>query len=213
MKKGWESIRMKKRFHIIIGLLSVLFVTACEKEPKRMNDYFLEFATILKSSNEIKFQLDNQRILIPKSLSNYNGNDGQRIILDYTPYKGDTVIVNHITNILTSTIAKDGFPTRWADDPVKIQSVWVAGNYLNLSIEIEYHSKPHTVGLLRDFGSPQVDLYFSHSSNDDPPGYPQKMYASFLLSSLRNNNKPNNIPFRFFINTDNGLREFDLELK
>ncbi len=213
MKMGLESIRMKKRFLIIIGLLSLLFVTACEKEPNRMNDYFLEFATVLKSNGEIKFALDNRKILIPKTSTSYDGVDGQRVILDYSPYRADTVIINRVTDIFTSTIAKNGFPIRWATDPVKIQSVWVGGDYLNLIIEIEYHSKPHTVGLLRDFESSQVDLYFSHSRNDDPPGYPQKMYASFSLNSLRNSTTSNSIPFSLFINTDKGLREFRFELK
>lgn len=213
MKMGLESIRMKKRFLIIIGLLSLLFVTACEKEPNRMNDYFLEFATVLKSNGEIKFALDNRKILIPKTSTSYDGVDGQRVILDYSPYRADTVIINQVTDIFTSTIAKNGFPIRWATDPVKIQSVWVGGDYLNLIIEIEYHSKPHTVGLLRDFESSQVDLYFSHSRNDDPPGYPQKMYTSFSLNSLRNSTTSNSIPFSLFINTDKGLREFRFELK
>jgi hypothetical protein len=202
-----------KRVSLLIGLLSLVIVTACEKQPERINDYFLEFATVWKSNGAIKFELDNRKILIPKTLPRYEGIDGQRVILDYTPYKADTVIVNRVTDIFTSTIAKNGFPTRWATDPVKIQSVWVGGNYLNLIIEIEYHSKPHTVGLLRDFGSSQVDLYFSHSRNDDPPGYPQTMYASFSVNSLRNANASESVPFRFFINTDNGLREFRFELK
>jgi len=202
-----------KRVCLLIGLFSLVFVTACEKQPERIEDYFLEFATVLKSNGAIKFELDNRKILIPKTSTSYDGIDGRRVILDYTPYKADTVIVNRVTDIFTSTIARNGFPTRWATDPVKIQSVWVGGDHLNLIIEIEYHSKPHTIGLLRDFESSQVDLYFSHSRNDDPPGYPQKMYASFSLNSLRNASASNPIPFRFFINTDNGLREFRFELK
>jgi hypothetical protein len=202
-----------KHVCFLIVLLSLLFVTACEKQPERIDDYFLEFATVLKSNGAIKFELDNRKILIPKTSTSYDGIDGQRVILDYTPYKADTVIVNRVTDIFTSTIARNGFPTRWATDPVKIQSVWVGGDHLNLIIEIEYHSKPHTIGLLRDFESSQVDLYFSHSRNDDPPGYPQKMYASFSLNSLRNASASNPIPFRFFINTDKGLREFRFELK
>jgi len=202
-----------KRVCLLIGLLSLVFVTACEKQPERIEDYFLEFATVLKSNGEIKFALDNRKILIPKTSTSYDGINGQRVILDYTPYKADTVIVNRVTDIFTSTIAKNGFPIRWSTDPVKIQSVWVGGDYLNLIIEIEYHSKPHTIGLLRDFESSQIDLYFSHSRNDDPPGYPQTMYASFSLNSLRNANASNSVPFRFFINTYEGLREFRFELK
>jgi len=78
-------------------------------------------------------------------------------------------------------------------------------------IEAEYHSEPHRVALLRDITSPTVDLFFSHSREDDPPGYPQIMYASFLLSSLRIE-KPSPVSFRLFIQTYDGLREISFVL-
>jgi len=98
-----------KRVCLLIGLFSLVFVTACEKQPERIEDYFLEFATVLKSNGEIKFALDNRKILIPKTSTSYDGINGQRVILDYTPYKADTVIVNRVTDIFTSTIAKTDF--------------------------------------------------------------------------------------------------------
>lgn len=178
-----------------------------------MDDYFLEFATVLKTGTSTAFQLDNQRILIPKELKDYTGNGGQRVILNYTPLNGDTVKVNNVNNIFTGAVQDQGFPQQWAKDPVKIQSVWVGGSYLNMIIEVEFHSKPHAIALLKDTASPSTDLYFSHSRNGDPAGYPQKMYASFSLAGLRPAGSTAPVPFRLFINTYGGMRQFQMELR
>lgn len=160
------------------------------------------------------FQLDNQRILIPKELKNYSGNNGQRVILNYTPLRGDTIKVNDVANIFTGAIQLPGFFQQPSKDPVKIQSVWVGGDYLNMIFETEYHSEQHLIGLfIMDPSSTPKELYFSHSRNNDPPGYPQTFYASFLISSLRPAGSSDPVSFRLFVNTYTGMREFDLELK
>lgn len=202
------------RREIIVLWLFFLFllVTGCEKETNRMDDYLVDFATVLKEGASYRFRLDNNRIVIPKMLDDYKGNVGQRVILNYSPLKGDTIHVRGITNIFTDVIQTDGFPEQYTGDPVKIQSIWVGGDYLNMVLEIEYHSVPHKVSLLRDHASDSVDLWFSHSRNNDPRGYPQKMYASFSLQHLRSADSSSTIPFRLFIHTYSGMREFHLEL-
>ena len=52
-----------------ISCLMVVFLIAfaCEKNEKRIDDFFVEFATVIKPAEQITFQLDNNKILIPKS--------------------------------------------------------------------------------------------------------------------------------------------------
>ncbi|SCD21199.1 NigD-like protein [Proteiniphilum saccharofermentans] len=178
-----------------------------------MDDYLVEFATVVKENSNYRFRLDNGRLLIPDEVKDYSGEEGQRVILNYIPLGGDAIKINFVSNIFTGTIQSDGFPQNYSDDPVKIQSVWVGGDWLNLVLEIEYLNMPHKVALFRDRSSSSVDLYFSHSSENDPPGYPRMMYASFLLSDLREQVGSSPVPFRFFINTYTGIRIFELELK
>lgn len=201
---------MKSTLLSLLIALLLLQAAGCEKEPKRLDDYFVEFATVKKEDTSYRFQLDNGRLLIPRE-TDYTGNEGQRVILNYVPWQGDTVKINYISDIFTGVVQSDGFPERYVNDPVKIQSIWVGDDYLNMIIEVEYHSKPHKVALFRDLSSPTVDLWFSHSREDDPPGYPQMMYTSFLLSSLGTQNGVS-IPFRVFIRTYDGLREMQFIL-
>lgn len=178
-----------------------------------MENYLVEFATVVKENSKYHFRLDNGRLLIPEEPKHYSGEEGQRVILNYIPVEGDTIKINSVSNIFTGTIQQNGFPQNYSDDPVKIKSVWVSGEWLNLIMEIEYFNVAHKIALLRDHSTTPTDLYFSHSSNNDPPGYPKIMYASFLLSDLRGETENPSIPFRLFINSYSGIRLFELELQ
>lgn len=202
-----------RREIIVLGLSFLFFLTAgCEKEPERMDDYLVDFATLVKEGTAYRFRLDNNRVLIPKEVTDYSGNNGQRVILNYVPLKGDSIRIRSISDIFTDSIQTDGFPERYSNDPVKILSVWVGGGYLNMILEMEYHSVAHRAALFSDPSSPSVDLWFSHSRENDPRGYPQKLYASFSLHSLHTATNNAAIPFRLFIHTYTGIRELHLEL-
>ncbi len=204
---------MKRKLFITALIIVFLLAVGCEKEDERIDNFLVDFATVLHSQQIVFFQLDNQRILIPKELKNYSGSNGQRVILNYTPLRGDTIKVNDVADIFTGEIQTLKIFQQIYDDPIKIQSLWVGGDYLNMVFETEYHSRSHLIGLFRDMVSPTVDLYFSHFRNNDPPGYPQTFYASFLISSLRPAGSSDPVSFRLFVNTYTRMREFDLELK
>lgn len=189
--------------------MALLLLSSCEEDSKRVEDYRIDFATVLTFGTSYKFQLDNRKTLIPSNPENRSEKNGQRVLLNYVPLKGDTIKVRKATPIFTDSIKTEGFPEKWEQESVKIQSLWVAGDYLNMSLEVEYHSKPHRIALLKDSSSSSVDLYFSHSRGDDPPGYRHIMYASFYIADIKSSTTT---PFRVFINTYNGLREFHFEL-
>lgn len=175
-----------------------------------MDSYLVNFATVLNEGASYRFQLDNEKILIPKEVKDYSGKNGQRVVLNYVPLNGDTIKIRSISDIFTGYIQSEGYPEKLLQDPVKIQSIWVGGDYLNMILEIEYHSKAHPVALFKNNDSPTVDLYFSHSRGEDPSGYRQMLYASFLLTQIKTSGT---VPFRLFINTYDGVREFQMELK
>ncbi|HAC73028.1 MAG TPA: hypothetical protein DD786_01805 [Porphyromonadaceae bacterium] len=200
-----------KRNYVVYLTVFFLLASACEKEPERIDNFFVEFATVVKPVERITFQLDNFKTLIPIELKDYSGKNGQRVILNYTPLRGDTVKINSVNDIFTGVVQESNAVTNLIKDPVKVQSVWVDGNYLNLILEIEYFDKTHVIGLFRDTQSSTIDLHFSHSKENDPPGYTQKLYASFSLSAIKSpNGSPT--PFRFHIQTHTSVRVFELEV-
>ncbi|HBT85543.1 MAG: NigD-like C-terminal domain-containing protein [Fermentimonas sp.] len=202
---------MKNLSFIILIILFTAHFQSCDKEQERLDDFIAEFATVLKQGDSYQFELDNGSIITPVDVKNFSGKDGDRVIIYWTPVSGDLADIMRITPIFKGYIDNEGYPERYNKDPLKIISIWVEGDYLNLILEIEYHSKPHILSLFRDISTPETDLYLGHSINNDPPGYPQVMYASFLLSSLQGQNETD-VPFRLFINSYNGMRQFNFTL-
>ena len=201
---------MMKQKKIISFIVALFFVLACEKETERMEDFFVDFATVTQLSSQIAFKLDNNRLLIPKETGSYEGQEGQRVILNYTLLSGDAIKVNQISDIHTDKIKEAAEIDFFEKDPVKIQSIWVSGDYLNFIIEIEYFSQMHKIGVVRNSSQSLSDLYFVHSREDDPPGYAKKMYASFLLTPLKS---VSNVvdEFKLHIETTSGERIFEFE--
>jgi hypothetical protein len=203
---------MKNCFITLSIVALLVFTTGCEKEAARMDDFKVDFATVLNENTQLRFQLDNSRILTPINPEMYNGETGQRVVMNYTPLEDNRIRIRGISNIFTGNIRTDGFSEQIAKEPVKIQSVWVAGDYLNMILEIQRHSVPHIIALYRDPNSPAIDLHFSYSRNGDPVGNARMLYASFRLNTLREEgNAP--VSFRLFMNTHGGMREFEMVLR
>lgn len=202
---------MRRLSHILLLVSLAIWFFGCGKSPNRLDDFRVDFATVLKTGDSYRFQLDNNKILIPNEVKNYDGKTGQRVLLNYIIRENDAIEIRSINDIFTGKIETEGYPEKLVREPVKIQSVWVGGDYLNMILEIEYHSKPHSIAVLQNTQSATTDVYFSHARNDDPPGYPKMMYASFSLASLRNGSSAT--PFRLFIHTHESMREFNFLLK
>jgi hypothetical protein len=210
---------MKLRVYIfqnVSRILLTLFLftlVGCDKEIERLDNFLVDFATVFKQNNNYIFKLDDGTLLTPDGSFNFDGDTGDRVILNWIPSEDNIVKINRASSIYTGKIQIEGYPSQYKNDPIKIQSVWVSGDYINMVFEIEYHSVPHSIAILRDMQSQTVDLYFAHTTNNDPEGYPQIMYASFLISNLRDEDNTVDIPFNFYINTNTGTRRFQFQLK
>ena len=196
-------------------LITIFLFTliGCDKEFERIDNYLVDFATVLKEGSNFIFQLDDGTLLTPQGSLNLNADTGDRVLLNWVPSNDNIVKINRATPIFTGKIQNEGYPSQYKNHPIKIQSVWVSGIYLNMIFEIEYHSAPHSIAILRDMESQTVDLYFAHTTNNDPKGYPQIMYASFLLSSILDTNNTTETLFNLYINTNDGIRTYQFTLK
>lgn len=203
---------MRRSMILTAALMLFMLLPRCSEKPERLEDYLVDIATRVTTDEGCRYRLDNSRLLIPREGDECTGSDRQRVILNYSFLKGDTIHVNSVGEIFTDSIRSVGFPEKLGTDPVKIQSVWMGGGYLNLIIETEYHSLPHKVALLRDNNAETTDLWFSHSRGEDPPGYQKKIYASFSLEALQGTNNGDSFTFRLFIHTYSGVRTFHFTL-
>lgn len=199
---------MKSKISLLVAIFIFTLLVGCDKESERIDDYFVELATVNVSASTMTFRLDNGKVLkLESATTTLDVEDGNRVILDYTPLEGDLIKVNRIRKIFMDVIKEQGYPQDVKTAPIKIVSIWVSGHYLNMSFDVDYHSKPHDAGLYRDMQAEEPTLYFSYSRQDDPPGAPTLTYLSFDLKGLESGT-----PFTVHVNTEQGMREFEFSL-
>ena len=164
----------------------------------------MEFATVIKKETSITIQLDNGNVLLPEpSSNNLDIADSSRVIINYTPLEGSFIKINSIQRIFLGNI-EEKLPAQLSPHPIKVISVWVSGGYLNISLQADFHSKPHSASLYRDMKAEKPTLYLSYSREDDPAGAPTQMYLSFNLGNLQNED------LTVYINTNDGKRKYNL---
>lgn len=193
---------MKKSFTLIFSIFFLLFFVSCDKEENRIVNFLVEFATIAKTETSTTIILDDSTILTPENDPNLNLENMDRIILNYTPLENGLININSVRPIFQDTIKEEGYPNEIETSPIKIISIWVSGNYLNMSLQVDYHSKQHTAALIRDMDADENNLYFIYSREDDPLGAPTLRYISFNLEKLQKQN------FTIHINTYDEERVF-----
>ena len=198
---------MRNRATLIFLTLIFLVFVGCDKDEARIPNYFVEFATVVKTKSSIMFELDNGYVLTPDKSSNYDLDNGNRVILNYTPLESGSIKINSVQVVFLGTIEAVENPSEIESDAVKIISIWKSGKYLNISLQVDYHSKAHSTGLFKDMQLDIPILYFKYSRLDDPPGAPTLKYLSFDIENLRDEN------FSIYINTHEGERKFDFYIK
>ena len=198
---------MRNRATLIFLTLIFLVFVGCDKDEARIPNHFVEFATVVKTKSSIMFELDNGYVLTPDKSSNYDLDNGNRVILNYTPLESGSIKINSVQVVFLGTIEAVENPSEIESDAVKIISIWKSGKYLNISLQVDYHSKAHSSGLFKDMQLDIPILYFKYSRLDDPPGAPTLKYLSFDIENLRDEN------FSIYINTHEGERKFDFYIK
>lgn len=199
---------MKNKAILIFSVLILLFFVSCDKDEARIPDFLVEFATVVKTGSTIAIKLDNGKVLKAENTSSVDLKNDDRVIVNYTPIENHSIIINSIQQIFLGEIKSKESPNDLKTDPVKIISIWVSGKYLNMSIQVDYHSKAHSVGLFRDMQANKPTLYFMYSREDDPEGAPTRRYLSFDLESLQKEKD-----FTICINTYKGERKFNFMVK
>ncbi|MDD2475354.1 MAG: NigD-like C-terminal domain-containing protein [Dysgonamonadaceae bacterium] len=196
---------MKNKFTILFLLIIIPFFFSCEKEMERLDNFLVEFAIVLKTaSSTISFKLDNGTILIPEKSTTNELENGNRVLMNYTPLENNTIQINNIRKVFMESYHDKGYPEKVIKDPIKVISIWQSGKYLNMSFVVDYHSKTHTTGLFRDIEAEETTFYFSYSREEDPPGAPTQTYLSFNMEELQDKN------FTVIVNTYDGVRKFEV---
>ena len=180
-------------YALCIVFTSILFSCKDKTVDYGFHTYYVEIAT---TQNKNEFLLDNGKLIVATADENQKTYAfGDRVLLNYTllsptASNGDyTVRINGSTKIPLGNFAlsNDSSIQAAAKEPVLLESIWLGSHYLNMQFYINYMSVAHTIGLLADstrLESDTLRMYFTHDTNNDPPGYPSRAYLSFDLEDI-----------------------------
>ena len=183
---------MSYKFLYIICVLLAGFLFSCEDKnvDYGLDVYYVEIAT---AQNTNEFLLDNGKIIVAKN-PDENAKTyafGDRVLLNYTLLSPEdkNVRINGSAKVPLGklTLESDSAIRSKFKEPILLESVWIGSHYLNMQFYFDYMSETHKIGLLADstrLDSDTLRMYFTHDTNNDPPGYPAHTYLSFDLENV-----------------------------
>lgn len=193
---------MKKTLHfigILILVFSTVFISCDDKAKYSLGDFRIELATVQpEGENAYTLILDNGERLWPAAADvRYSPNYNQRVFLNYTILSDAKngydhyIKVNDIWNILTKQAIELNEQNKDSigNDVVKINDMWIGGDYLNVSFMFNYGGvKPHAINLvhnmLKETPSEQntIELEFRHNAYESSN---TKLYEGFVCFDLK----------------------------
>lgn len=182
---------------LLIGIL--LTSISCDDNSRSLGSFGIDIATVVpEGDNAYSLLLDNGKKLWPAATAVwYTPSYNQRVFLNYTILSEKMgeydhyIKVNDIWNILTKEAIE--LNAQNADsighDPVRINHIWVGGDYLNVSFMFNYGGvRPHAINLVENMLSPEADgdaieLEFRHNSYESPNE--ERLYEGFVCFDLK----------------------------
>jgi hypothetical protein len=98
-------------------------------------------------------------------------------------------------------------------DPVGIQSIWLSGHYINMTLQVKLQSEKHLfhfieTSISQSKGTPLINLTLYHDKNDDVEAYTKIAYLSVPLDKYIQQ-YPDGFTVSFSINTfTEGVKTF-----
>lgn len=211
---------MKQLFSLL--LVFGLFSYGCGKNENITAPYLTEITTVSKTGGETVFIQDRtSTILRPvKSIPALSAlSDGERVLIYYVPMNGSSIEIPiqilNVGRILTKSV-RELTPDSMSllpDFPLKVESTWLSGEYVNVHFLFDYFDRPHSIDIFADtsqISSGTLRLRLFHNTNSDPAGVEVRSYASFSLASVLSKYPTTHIVLR--INSSNyGMKDFLLK--
>lgn len=187
-----------KRYSIFYFLaVFAIIVTGCSLDDNNP-EYYNVLGTVDKSNDSVLIISDeDERLLVENSGSLSGINDNERLIAYFTlieeplPTGIDYIIdIVDISKVLYKPVIEltEEIADSIGNDPVDIESMWVAKDYLNVGFQYYGNNARHYINLTREPGAVDADtveLEFRHNNNNDAAAYLQKGLVTFDLESLQ----------------------------
>ncbi|NMB49942.1 MAG: hypothetical protein GX997_05730 [Bacteroidales bacterium] len=191
---------MKNYFVSSIVAIAIFF-TAFSCDDSNSGNYLFDIATVEVQDDEtFVLRLDDGTRLWPLATDvRYVGKNGQRVFVNYTVLSEKennynySIKINDIWDILTKSpiLLTAENADSIGNDPVKINSIWVGSDFLNVDFFFNYGGvKPHAINLVKNTlvappDDGKIHLEFRHNSYQSLNTRLYEGLVCFDLRSLR----------------------------
>ncbi len=218
---------MLKKFTYLIFSFTIILLCSfsCnENDGYSLGDFQVDIVTVQQNSNGLSLFTDNGLLLWPASrLTNTNLEKGKRYFLNYTILSDKKdgydhyVKINDMWEILTKEVIT--LSPQNADsignDPVKVNKMWIAGDYLNVDFSFNYSGNvPNYINMVQinDYNSNSITLEFRHNSHGSQQKNLTQGFVSFDLKKFQTGTKKS-LPITVDVNEWDGQKKYDLVYK
>ncbi|WP_394708149.1 NigD-like C-terminal domain-containing protein [uncultured Bacteroides sp.] len=168
----------------------------------------------LKTDKDSIYQIEKDR-----TNSKLDSNAVQRIVCYYallnkaTSTQYATAEIYSLIKTVSPTPARLAPEAEMKTDPVGIQSIWLSGDYINLTLQIKLQSEKHAFHFIEEStyklgNKPIINLTLYHDKNGDVEAYTKIAYLSVPLAKYIKQ-YPNGFTISFSIQTfTEGLKTF-----
>lgn len=186
---------------LIIAVISVL--SSCDDNSRSLGSFQINLATVVSESDRAFYLLlDNGTKLWPAAADiSYKPENNQRVFVNYTILSDkigeydNYIKINDMWNILTKEAIELNATNADSigNDPIKINDIWVGGDYLNVSFMFNYGGiRPHAINLVKNTleqeeDNETIELEFRHNSYDSSENRLYEGFVCFDLKPFRNN--------------------------
>ncbi|MDR1810344.1 MAG: NigD-like protein [Prevotella sp.] len=188
----------KSGIHIVLlAIFPLLLFSACnDDEGYSQSKQWEALATVYPTSETAYYLVldDGATLGVSDSGVNYRPKANQRVYVNFTLLNNTGnydyyAKINWISEILTKSVVnlipenEDSI----GNDPVKIHSLWLGDNYLNVYFGFNSgNQKTHFINLVNNTAivrpdSSKIYLEFRHNANGDPEWYPSNGFVAFDL--------------------------------
>lgn len=192
---------MKKLSLYFLAMLfgiTPFFIQSCDSDGYSLNDQVVRMATVrVVSGNLYSLEIDNGKKLWVAASDAYwyKPVDGQRVVANFTLLSDEyesydhAIKVNFLWNVLTKQVEEltEENEETYGDDEVRIEDMWVGGNYLNIQFRffLPNHYK-HRVSLVKNttVENPEdgyIHLEYRYNNEDDETSLMRRSLVSFNL--------------------------------
>lgn len=202
-----------RHFVQLILLTVCLSVCSCAEETSVYPPVLTEFTNLRADQSGCMHTLlkDDGTVYAVQNATSHTGftpDSTYRVVALYELVQSTTSTVHLYDFIRTiSPRPVSNWKNEIKQDPVKVQSIWVKGDFLNLVLLVKAQNNPHAFRFIEASDGSILKLTFYHDKGKDIEAYTQRAYLSVPLAQYKSHFQQ----LQFSINTEQEMKVYTFE--